>query len=251
MISRLKREERSPTLRMSNIGKPDRQLWYSINLPEKAEDLRPNTYLKFLYGDLIEELLLFLAELAGHRVEGRQDEHSIAGVKGHRDGVIDGVLVDAKSASPYSFLKFKNHLLDIPGNDGFGYIPQLQSYLSSSKDDPIVQDKTRAAFLAMDKVHGDLALDVHEKDDKDWEAEYNRKKEMVLGPIPERCYEPIPHQQSGNLALPTLCGYCSWKKECHPGLRTFLYSNKPVFLTKVVREPNVLEMTDKEIELIE
>src|SRR5690606_16490308 len=97
--AKLRREKREATLRMSNIGKPARQLWYEINTPEDGEPLRPEAYLKYLYGDILEDLLLFLAEAAGHTVVGRQDEQEIAGIKGHRDCVIDGTVVDAKSAS--------------------------------------------------------------------------------------------------------------------------------------------------------
>ena len=78
IANRLIRTERVPTLRMSNIGKPcDRQLWYEINKPELAEPLDASTYMKFLYGDVLEEIVLFLAELAGHEVTGRQDEQEI------------------------------------------------------------------------------------------------------------------------------------------------------------------------------
>ena len=47
------------TLRMSNIGRKDRYLWNAVNNPDVSEELPPNTYVKFMYGHLIEELLLF------------------------------------------------------------------------------------------------------------------------------------------------------------------------------------------------
>lgn len=102
----IKKEEEPRGLRMSNIGSPcERKLWYSINKPHEEEKLRPETLLKFLYGDLLEELLLFLAEVSGHKVEGRQDTQEISGIKGHRDAVIDGVTTDVKSASTFGFIK--------------------------------------------------------------------------------------------------------------------------------------------------
>ena len=98
------------TLRMSNIGQPcDRKLWLLVNQGEEKEELTPSTVLKFFYGDLIEEALLALARMAGHSVTGRQTELSIGGIKGHRDAVIDGTTVDVKSASAYSFDKFKSY----------------------------------------------------------------------------------------------------------------------------------------------
>jgi len=121
-------EDRPVGLRMSNIGSPcGRKLWYEVNQKEDAEPLRADTLLKFMFGDVVEELVLFLAEVAGHTVEGRQDTQVIAGIEGHRDAVIDGVTVDVKSANTYGFNKFKNHGLE--GDDPFGYQDQLQSSL--------------------------------------------------------------------------------------------------------------------------
>ena len=115
-------------LSMSSFGsKCLRQLWYKKNMPGKAEVLSPQTRIKFLYGDILEELLLTLAKASGHTVEGEQDTLTVAGVKGHRDAVIDGVTVDVKSANSRSFDKFKYHQLE--HDDPFGYIDQLSLYI--------------------------------------------------------------------------------------------------------------------------
>ena len=130
-----------PGLRMSNIGTPcERKLWYGINQPEAKEEIPPWVRMKFLFGDILEHLLLFMADAAGHQVEGTQDEQEIEGVKGHRDSVIDGVIIDAKSASTYSFKKFADHKLD--EDDPFGYVDQIQSYLHAGQSDPIVPTRT-------------------------------------------------------------------------------------------------------------
>ena len=48
------------TLRMSNIGKPSRQLWYDMNSKDvSARELESSTLIKFLYGHLLEVLVLF------------------------------------------------------------------------------------------------------------------------------------------------------------------------------------------------
>lgn len=233
-------------LRMSNIGSPcSRQVYYKVNNKDEEEKLRPEALLKFLYGDLIEELLLFLAEISGHRVEGRQDELSISGVKGHRDAVIDGVIVDVKSAATFSFKKFKDHTLY--KDDPFGYVTQLQSYLHSSKDDPIVTDKTRAAFFVADKQHGHLCLDFHEYREFPWEDWFEYKKAIVDGDAPPpRGFEDVDDGKSGNKKLGTNCSYCGFKMKCWPGVKTYVYSKGPVYLTKVVREPKVKEHNEEE-----
>ncbi len=249
------REKREPTLRMSNIGKPDRKLWLELNHPEEAEPLTPDVYLKFLYGDVVEALILFLVELSGHDVQGTQDEQEISGIKGHRDGVIDGTLVDVKSASSYSFKKFKEGKLK--EDDAFGYIPQILSYLEAGQNDPKVQDKDKAAFLVVDKTLGHFTLDFHRRDpDINWSELYNQKKEMVKGDIPEFCYPVKPDGyknpktkkfvENGNEYLGTGCSYCDFKKFCYPGMRTFLTAKGPKYFTKIVKEPSskLIEITN-------
>lgn len=236
-----KTEAPKPALRMSNIGSPcNRKLWYEINQNEGKEKLRADTLLKFLYGDLVEETVLFLAEAAGHTVEGRQDTQVISGIEGHRDAVIDGVTVDVKSASAFGFAKFRDHKLS--EDDPFGYKDQLQSYLHSGQTDPVVTDKTRGAFLVVDKVMGHLCLDVHEYHAIPWEQVYNFKKSMVTLPEPpNRAFLPEPDGKGGNTKLGTFCSYCDHKKSCYPNLRTFLYSSGPRFLVSVENEPMVPE----------
>ena len=70
-------------LRLSGIGKPNRQLWYDVNTKTTEESLPPSTRIKFLYGYILEELLLLCAEVAGHTVEAQQKEVSVEGVLGH------------------------------------------------------------------------------------------------------------------------------------------------------------------------
>jgi len=115
-------------LRLSAIGKEDRQLWYSYNQYER-EELQPHTYIKFMYGHMIEEMILFLTRLAGHGVEDEQKLCIVEGVKGSMDARIDGRLVDIKSTSTFGFKKFKDATLAY--DDPFGYLAQLKAYAHS------------------------------------------------------------------------------------------------------------------------
>lgn len=247
LSSRISEQRGTPTLRLSALGQPDRKLWFTINTPELGEPLSPKTRFKFLLGDLLEELLLYLAEESGHKVEGAQDTLEINGVIGHRDAVIDGRTVDVKSASSYSFKKFKEHRLR--EDDAFGYIDQLNSYMFAAKDDPIVSDKRTGSFLVIDKTLGHICLDSYSSNGVDYDKVVENKREMLAQSTPpDRCYEPVPEGKSGNMKLGVQCSYCPFKKACYPGLRTFLYSTGPVFLTHVEREPKVPEITGTEIE---
>ena len=73
--------EKATGLRMSNVGRPSRQLWYDIKSNDEQEELAPSVMFRFLYGHVVEELLLFFVDLAGHKVENQQDEVDVLGLK--------------------------------------------------------------------------------------------------------------------------------------------------------------------------
>src|SRR5690606_7143869 len=181
-----------------------RRLWYQANKPELAEPLRGQDLLKFLLGDLFEAAILYVAEASGHTVTGKQDTVSLLGVSGSRDAVIDGVLVDAKSASPYSWQKFADGLK--PAQDAFGYLTQLEFYRQASVDDPLVTNKEQAAFLAGEKVLGKLVLDVHNASGVDFAHRIDEVRQAVASEKPpERGHKPEPDGKSGNMKLPVKC----------------------------------------------
>lgn len=239
---RINEERVHVPLRLSQLGeKCDRKSWFRANAHELAETLPPWTRLKFLYGDIIEALLLFLAKATGHKVEGEQDTVQIGGVKGHRDAIVDGRLVDVKSASTYGFKKFLNN--GLRRDDPFGYLRQIGAYLAGSKGTGELSEEDVVSFLAMDKQNGHLVLDTYPADEVDYEELVEHKLEVIASSTPpNRYYHPVPEGKSGNQKLGIECSYCEFKKACYPGLRTFAYSTGPVFLTKVVREPNVPEV---------
>ena len=91
------------TLRLSNIGRDDRYLWNVANGTEVGDKIKPHTYVKFMYGHLIEEMLLFLTRMSGHTVTNEQKVCEVQGIKGHMDCSIDDVVIDVKSASAFAF----------------------------------------------------------------------------------------------------------------------------------------------------
>lgn len=240
IANRASEDRGDPTLRLSNLGVPDRKLWFTINRPDSAEPLPPEARIKFLFGDILEELLLFLAKEAGHTVSGQQDTVEVNGVVGHRDALIDGRVVDCKSASSYAFKKFESN--GLRGNDPFGYLDQLGSYMAASPD-AVEQDV--GSFLVIDKQLGKITLDTYPKPDTDYTKLVEHKRAMLRleAPPEEKCYPDVEDGKSGNRKLDVGCSYCPFKHECWSGLRTFLYSTGPVYLTEVSREPKVTEVT--------
>jgi uncharacterized protein YejL (UPF0352 family) len=96
------RERKAAALRFLKLRTTRPTAVVRSTLPSKAERMLPKTYFKFLYGDMIELLLLFLTKEANMTFKENKQQVEVAGVIGHCDAVIDGVTVDVKSASPYS-----------------------------------------------------------------------------------------------------------------------------------------------------
>ena len=232
----------SGNLRLSAIGKPDRQLWYDVNTETTEEKLPPSTRIKFLYGYILEELLLLCASIAGHTVEDQQKEVTVEGVLGHQDAVIDGVLVDCKSASGFSFKKFESNT--IADDDPFGYMAQISAYAQAN-------GIAEAAFLVIDKSTGKICLTpVHSMEMVNASTRVKHLKEVVKGNgVPSKCYAAVPDGKSGNLKLAVGCVYCRHKSMCWSdanqgkGIRTFKYSNGTRELVEVVKTPDVEEVT--------
>lgn len=237
MDYRFHSERKDATLRMSNIGKPDRQLWYDLNWKGEVEGMPPHTMIKFTYGDILEQMMLLFAKMAGHDVQFEQGEISVNGIKGHLDAIIDGVVVDVKSASNFAFKKFAEGTLLEPGNDPFGYVGQLAGYVHAKTPGE------RGAFLAVNKETGKLALLVIPPEkllEYDVPKRIEYVKEMVGSDVPpSRCYDDKPDGKSGNRILAVGCSYCKHKHHCWPGLKTYFYSNGPRFFTNVQKEPRV------------
>lgn len=223
----------TPTLRMSNLGRNTKQLWYEMN-GYKGEGFDATTRLKFLYGDITEHLLLTLAELSGHKVENKQLEVELDGIKGHIDCTIDGEVVDVKSSASFSYEKFEDGTLF--DNDGFGYITQVSAYAEAL-------GKDKAYFVALDKQYGyTCLLRVPRERFKDVRKRVAELKDIVKCDKPPEVACAIRKEDNGNEYLGFPCNYCQFKKECHPNLRTFQYATGPRHFTKVLKEPRVLEV---------
>jgi hypothetical protein len=230
-------------LRLSAIGKPDLQQWYSVN-NYTGEKLQPQTLIKFMYGHMIEEFLLMLVRLTGHEVTDEQKQVSVGGVKGHMDCKIDGTVVDVKSTTSFGMKKFKDGTLAM--SDDFGYVDQIKAYAHAEGD-------RKWAWLAMDKQNGTLAVLEYDLDDtshpmyKYYSADIEErvahvKKSVGQEDRPSPCSYPVPDGKSGNLKLSTMCSYCQYKEHCYTNLRAFAYSTGPKFLTQVSNLPKVPEI---------
>jgi len=240
-------EDDKDSLRLSNIGWPTRKLWYSVK-GYKGTPLAPEDKVKFLYGDVLESLFVFLAIQAGHSVTDLQQEVEIEGVKGHIDCIIDGVLVDVKSCSTFSYAKFVNG--GLYDNDPFGYIAQLSAYKQATK-------ASEAGWLIIDKTHGNFQYVRMDRGQRN--VSMVKHTGIKIQPIkdvlnqskePERCYTDKPNDKSGNRILDIGCQYCPYKihcwRDCNEGrgLQERFYSNGVRYFTKLLKEPKLKSQSD-------
>ena len=235
-------KEWGPSLRFSGLGKPLRQQWYEHKSGHKKKKFNGQTQLRMMTGHVMEAVILYLCEEAGHKISHQQFEVAAKGVKGHIDAIVNGnVLMDVKTASNYGFKKFAEN--DVKYSD-FGYLQQLRGY----KDTLGVED---AIFLALNKNTSELAIARPNLDDVPHVEERIEtvKKVIESDEIPERCYELEPEGASGNMKLGANCSFCDFKKPCWEGydngkgLRAFKYGNGcVVHLAVIKREPRVEEV---------
>lgn len=235
-------EEREPrkakTLYFSEVGDPClRRLHYKVNDAGDKEELNGHTIVKFLYGDMLEDMVLKLAEAAGHSVTSKQEivEVEVNGwkVRGRIDARIDGVPVDVKSVTKFSEEKFKGGLVDDP----FGYFSQLNGYATALRS-------SDAGFLTIQKELGHINYYPIAVNPMHFQLQVEHAIEAVSDDVSHlKVIEPVPQSPtSKNKKLATACSYCGYKKKCFPHVRQFIYSNGPVYLTEVVETPRVPEV---------
>jgi len=237
------RERLHGKLWASDLGaKCTRRMWYKFNQPHHAEELADNVYMKFLWGNMIEEMALVLVEAAHYPVSGEQERYEMKvldwAVSGKQDAVIDGVVVDVKSTSSFGFKRYTTEGVT-EQNDSFGYREQLSFY--HGLQTPMLD--FNPSFLFIDKQLGHIAsvpITPIPIEALHFRADLIAKDIEMR--VPPSRMESIPEGKSGNKKLCTHCSYCEFKQHCWPGLRTFSYSHGPVFLTDVNKLPKVREI---------
>jgi hypothetical protein len=238
LVPESRQENSRAFLRLSQMGeKCPCQLWHEIHSPGLREKFPASALVKFAYGHVVEAMTISMIRAAGHEVTGEQDELVLDGVKGHRDCVVDGCVVDIKSTNSLSFQKIKSGNIS---EDPFlaSYLAQLDGYVVASLDDPLVRVKDRGYILAVDKVLGHLTLYEHRVRPEFIRERIANYKEVCGLPVAPSCTcRTVPDGESGNIKLDLKASYNPYKHVCFPSLRTFLYEGGPRFLTKVVRRP--------------
>lgn len=215
-------KERKFSLRMSNIGRPECQLWFEKNKPEEGIDMPANFLMNMMIGDIVEAVFKGVLTEAG--VDFSDGFKSTLSVGNHRidgthDLIMDKRVDDIKSASPWSYNnKFKDYAT-LKSHDSFGYIGQLAGYSKALGVEPggwWVVNKGTGEFkyvsawdMAVDRQ--DILDEVEEKADKLAQNKF------------ERCFEPVEEtfrkKPTGNKVLGEECGWCKYRYKCWPSLQ--------------------------------
>jgi len=233
ILKQLEPEERGGfKLRMSNIGKPLRQLMLEEQYGRGSID--PEHCLKMLFGDLYECLMLFLLKSSGVNITAQDSPVTLkiktskgpVSIEGTSDIDIDidneDKVWDIKSASPYSFDNKFDGMSIMTDHDAFGYVDQIFGYAAA-------KGKRAGGWIVINKANGQIKVCEIPKHEHDTllQRSIDRIEEKVDyitsgKPIPA-CTGVIDEvfytKKTGNKILGPNCRFCNCKEKCHPGIQ--------------------------------
>ena len=238
-------KEEAPTIRLSAIGKCLKQQAFTA-IGEQGEEIQPRARFTFFFGDLVEEMIIFLAKLSGVNLHSEQKEVVLDKIKGHVDGIadIDGerYIVECKSMSDLSFKDFRDKGM----TDDWGYISQINAYMEAL-------NINKAILVGVNKNTGHLHEQVFEKDDNVVAMIYSNIQDLKeIQKNPEKINElenislveeTYRNKKTGNRILSITCSYCKYKNLCWKGLVSAFRNGKPIFYIEPVNFDTVPQGT--------
>lgn len=227
-----KRNEEPFKLRMSNIGKPLRQLMLEKLFGRVPMDSQQR--LRMTYGYIYESFVLFLLKAAGLKIETNKkvaldiayDTDNKYTLLGSLDLKIDGKIYDIKSASSWSFDNKFTSFDNMEKDDPFGYCGQAMAYSLGDKS-------LFGGWIVVDKADGRIkVVEVPEKNYRDIARKYlddfkEKIKKALFGEVTLASMPPCDgvieetfgKYKTGNLILNKSCEFCPHKYKCHPELK--------------------------------
>jgi hypothetical protein len=221
----LPEKDKGFTLRMSNIGRPLRQLMLE-KAYGKATPM-PDFILKMLDGTLKEALLFFLMKASGIGITAQDAKVSLEVAGRNIEGTLDLILhiddkvYDVKSASDYAFKYKFDSWESIALKDDFGYLGQGFGYAKAKNKKFggwIVINKSTSDFKVVE-IPNDLHDDLMQKYIEELEYKVNHINDNVMPPCDNIIEETYYKKPTGNLILGEGCRFCPHKDKCHPGIQ--------------------------------
>lgn len=223
--------ENHAKLSLSGAGKCPRQLAYKYHdIPKAGKEIDSRAKIIFWQGDLVENMIMHLAKLAGCRIMATGFDQLTCSVTvkkqipyadpepveipGHPDGILladKTYLVECKSMSSFAFSRFEKGIIDD------SYQAQISMYLHALHLDTCV-------MIALNKDNGVLHEMQVEKN-----AEIVDKCMTNLEMIINSTHEGLPeraYKADDKGFYPWQCLYCSWWKTCLPEAEQVVVSGR-------------------------
>jgi len=231
------------TLRMSNVGRPNCQLWFEKNDPESGIDPSPYFLINMMMGDIGEAVFKgMLTEAGVDFSDGFKSTLTVGQYKidGTHDLIMNGRVDDIKTASPWSYKnKFKDYYT-LKEHDAFGYVGQLAGYsraLGVEVGGWWVINKANGEFKYVSAWDMNVQDEIEKIKDTADTLETNKF---------ERCFEPVEETfrkvPTGNKVLADECVWCKFRHKCWPSLQEL-----PSLASKAKDPPTVayIEIADE------
>ena len=208
-VERQLNKERKFSIRMSGLGRPLCQ--QLLDRQGLKEDMDYNALFRFMFGDLVESVIVLIMEQADVEIVEKQK----MGVE---------KVWDVKSASEWAF-KFKytgfGGYDKIKEDDPFGYVMQGHLYGEAT-------GLPFGGWIVVNKSSGEIAMveapDWQEEDRKEYLKDAEVRVKRLLDPNPD-FVKPFKSEfetykvkgeiiRTGNKTLPKICGMCGYRSHC-------------------------------------
>lgn len=221
--------ETNRAMGLSGCGNCPRKLAYKLHGFEvngKEIDSRANV--TFFMGDILEAMVMCLAKASGLAITATGMNQITVSLKigdkivyGHPDGLLfyerEGILVECKSMSDFSYQKFEKGEID------YSYECQINSYLESL-------GFNRCVIIAVNKNNGMIAEKIIVKSPeivKFLKENLKAVLESTKESLPKPMFEPNDKGE-----LPWQCRYCAYFKTCWPNSELVLKGKSYVLKVK-------------------
>jgi hypothetical protein len=220
--------EQTDKIRMSGLGRPLCQ--QQLSLSGEKEDMEYTTFMRFIFGDMIESLVVLIMRAADINIIELQKQVELdlgddIVIRGTLDAILDdgtGPKVwDIKSASDFAFNhKFGNFggYEAIKKEDTFGYL--MQGYLYST-----AVDLPFGGWIVVNKNSGEWVVCHAPDDQEDDRRRYiedakSRAKYLMSKAKFRKEFQPEnemhKNEPTGNKLMHRTCTFCGYKSKCWP-----------------------------------
>ena len=212
-------------IRLSSVGKPLCQLILEKQGQEKIKAEPMRNPMRLMVGDMLEAYIVALIRASELPVVDVQIpvKLSLAGqdISGTADIIIGDTVYDIKTASDFSFSKFKSGFHSIVDNDPFGYVAQGYCYAAAL-------NLKFGGWIVLNKNSGDICVCATPDNDEAYKkAALETAEASVLALINneefKRCFtdeeETFSKKSTGNRKLNVTCSYCDFRFSCWNNLQ--------------------------------